>query len=77
MALAYHQAECQDDSWFGGSIELWRGLSGSAEAILALEMNGKPLPIDHGAPVREVAPGIAGARAVRWLDRIVVEDEEI
>lgn len=39
-------------------------------------MNGKPLPVNHGYPVRVVAPAIAGARAVKWLDHITVQLEE-
>lgn len=39
-------------------------------------MNDKPLPINHGYPVRIIAPGIAGARSVKWLDRITVQDSE-
>lgn len=39
-------------------------------------MNGKPLAIDHGAPVRVIVPGVAGARSVKWLDRITVQAEE-
>lgn len=39
-------------------------------------MNGKPLSYKHGYPVRIVAPGIAGARSVKWLDRITVQLEE-
>jgi len=39
-------------------------------------MNGKPLTTEHGFPVRVVTPGIAGARAVKWLDRITVQDTE-
>ena len=39
-------------------------------------MNGKPLPINHGAPVRVIAPGIAGARCVKWLERITVQPTE-
>ena len=39
-------------------------------------MNGKVLPIRHGYPVRVCTPGIAGARAVKWLDRITVQLEE-
>jgi len=76
VAFACHQTHCQDDSWYGGSISLSRALSEDAEVILALEMNGIFLPIDHGAPVRIVAPGIAGARSVKWLDRITVQDRE-
>lgn len=76
VAFACHQTSCQDDSWYGGSIELARALDPSAEIILALQMNGEELPLDHGAPVRVIAPGIAGARSVKWLDRITVQDFE-
>ncbi len=36
-------------------------------------MNGRPLPVKHGYPFRIIAPGIAGARSVKWLDRITVQ----
>ena len=36
-------------------------------------MNGKPLPPNHGFPARIITPGIAGARSVKWLDRITVQ----
>mmetsp|Transcript_6570 Transcript_6570/g.13260 ORF Transcript_6570/g.13260 Transcript_6570/m.13260 type:complete len:224 (+) Transcript_6570:1657-2328(+) len=39
-------------------------------------MNGKPLPADHGYPLRAVAPGIVGARNVKWLGKIVASDKE-
>ena len=39
-------------------------------------MNSKPLPVKHGAPVRIIAPGIAGARCVKWLERITVQFTE-
>lgn len=39
-------------------------------------MNGKPLTKEHGFPVRVVAPGIAGARSVKWVDRITVQTVE-
>lgn len=39
-------------------------------------MNGKPLSKEHGFPVRVVAPGIAGARSVKWVDRITVQTVE-
>jgi sulfite oxidase len=44
--------------------------------MLALEMNDKPLPPNHGAPVRVVTPGIAGARSVKWLDKVTVQMTE-
>lgn len=39
-------------------------------------MNGEPLTAKHGFPVRVVIPGIAGARAVKWLDQITVQEGE-
>ena len=39
-------------------------------------MNGKTLPANHGYPVRVIVPGVAGARSVKWLDRITVQEEE-
>lgn len=39
-------------------------------------MNGQPLPVNHGFPIRIIAPGIAGARSVKWLDRITVQTDE-
>jgi sulfite oxidase len=35
-------------------------------------MNGDPLPLVHGAPLRVVVPGYIGARSVKWLERIEV-----
>ena len=37
-------------------------------AMLAVAMNGKPLPIEHGFPVRMVVPGLYGyVSATKWL----------
>jgi sulfite oxidase len=48
----------------------------SRGVILALEMNGSPLSPKHGAPVRVITPGIAGARSVKWLDTITIQPKE-
>ena len=37
-------------------------------------MNGKPLPQEHGFPLRGVVPGFIGARSVKGLKKIVVSD---
>lgn len=39
-------------------------------------MNDVEIPRDHGYPVRLIAPGIAGARNVKWLNKITLSDEE-
>lgn len=36
----------------------------------------RPLSKDHGFPVRVIAPGIVGARNVKWLSRIITSKEE-
>lgn len=40
------------------------------DTLLALEMNGKPLPRAHGAPVRLLVPGWYGMASVKWVKRI-------
>ena len=40
--------------------------------ILCYEMNGEPLPAEHGAPMRLIAPGWFGVANVKWLRRIEV-----
>lgn len=40
------------------------------EVLLAYEMNGGPLPVQHGSPVRLVVPGWYGMAHVKWLRRI-------
>ncbi|KKZ65697.1 sulfite oxidase [[Emmonsia] crescens] len=76
VSFTCDQLQCQDDSYYGGSIELWRAMAVDREVILALEMNGKPLQPAYGYPVRIVAPGVAGARWVKWLDTISVGPHE-
>jgi sulfane dehydrogenase subunit SoxC len=46
-----------------------------AEALLAYEMNGGPLPPQHGYPVRLIIPGWYGMAQVKWLTRITVTAE--
>ena len=44
------------------------------EVIVAWEMNGEPLHLYHGAPVRLVVPGWYGVSNVKWLNQIHVQD---
>lgn len=54
------------------SLTLDEALAG--EALLAFELNGEPLPPQHGAPLRLVVPGWYGMTSVKWLERITVLD---
>lgn len=57
---------------YGGSVTLPKALAG--EVLLSWAMNGQPIPPVHGAPVRVVVPGYIGARSVKWVERITVQD---
>jgi len=43
--------------------------------LLCFEMNGEPLPPEHGFPVRLIAPGWYGVANVKWLTHIEVTDQ--
>ncbi len=46
------------------------------DTLLAYEMNGQPLPVQHGFPLRVIAPGWASDSWVKWLQHIEVLDHE-
>jgi len=64
------------DQLFSTSVDGWTcstPLDGLAESepLLAIGMNGEPLPIDHGFPVRMIVPGLYGfISATKWVTRI-------
>ncbi|HCT75280.1 MAG TPA: molybdopterin-binding oxidoreductase [Micromonosporaceae bacterium] len=46
-------------------------LSDGRDALLAVGMNGEPLPVEHGFPVRMVTPGLYGyVSACKWLTEL-------
>lgn len=47
----------------------------SPDNLLCYEMNGEPLPPEHGFPVRLIAPGWYGVANVKWLTRIEVRNQ--
>ncbi|MFL6371993.1 MAG: molybdopterin-dependent oxidoreductase [Nitrososphaera sp.] len=53
-------------------IPLDRGLMDGT--ILAYEMNGVPLPAEHGFPVRAIVPGIYGMMNAKWITEIELVD---
>ncbi|BCY07689.1 sulfite oxidase [Actinoplanes sp. L3-i22] len=47
------------------------------DVLLAYEMNGEPLPPDHGAPVRVIVPHWIGIASIKWVGRIEVSAEPL
>lgn len=42
------------------------------DALLALEINGEPLHLDHGFPVRPIAPNRPGVLQTKWVIKVTV-----
>ncbi|GAB3410533.1 molybdopterin-dependent oxidoreductase [Schumannella luteola] len=53
-------------------MEMPAGFSADPMTLVALELNGEVLDIDHGYPARVIAPGRPGALQTKWLARIEV-----
>jgi DMSO/TMAO reductase YedYZ molybdopterin-dependent catalytic subunit len=47
------------------------------DTILAYEMNGEPLPTDHGYPVRLLNPGHYGTKNPKWIVNIQLAEKHI
>ncbi|BCA54497.1 putative Sulfite:cytochrome c oxidoreductase, subunit A [Nitrospira sp. KM1] len=46
------------------------------DTLVAYEMNGRPLPVLHGAPLRVITPGWMADSWTKWLTHITVQEEE-
>lgn len=56
------------------SHPLWKGME--PHTLIALEMNGKPVPHLHGGPARLLVPGWVGSASIKWLTRLTLADKE-
>jgi DMSO/TMAO reductase YedYZ molybdopterin-dependent catalytic subunit len=56
------------------SHPIWKALE--PHTLLALEMNGKPVPHLHGGPVRLIVPGWVGSASIKWVTQITLADKE-
>ena len=69
-----------DPNWVTGGVDLGpvrRPLpiaKALDDVLLAYEMNGEPLPPDHGFPVRVVVPSWIGISSIKWVGAIEVSD---
>jgi sulfite oxidase len=58
------------------SIPIKKALNRFGDVVLAYEMNDRPLPVQHGFPLRAIVPGHVGVRNVKWLSKIRLSGEE-
>ncbi|KAE9551963.1 hypothetical protein FO519_004815 [Halicephalobus sp. NKZ332] len=71
----FEGADCDSSgAHYGGSIPFEKAMK--PEVIVAYKMNDEDIPRDHGFPIRLIAPGILGARNVKWLKTIRLSEEE-
>jgi DMSO/TMAO reductase YedYZ molybdopterin-dependent catalytic subunit len=55
------------------SIPLEKGMQ---DALLAWEMNGQPIPLVHGGPLRLIVPGYFGVNNVKFVKRLAFTPDE-
>ena len=46
------------------------------DTLLALDIKGEPLHLEHGFPARIIAPNRPGVLQTKWVSRITVSDPE-
>jgi DMSO/TMAO reductase YedYZ molybdopterin-dependent catalytic subunit len=62
----------EEEAAFAKGIPIEKALH--PDTLVVYEMNGVPLPREHGGPVRALVPGWYGTYQVKWLTRIEVLD---
>ncbi|WP_119967339.1 SorT family sulfite dehydrogenase catalytic subunit [Simplicispira lacusdiani] len=46
------------------------------DAVLAWELNGEPIPLAHGGPVRLIVPGYQGVNNIKYVKRLALTREQ-
>lgn len=49
---------------------------GLQDCLLAWEMNGQPIPITHGGPLRLIVPGYYGCNQIKYIKRLAFTAEQ-
>jgi DMSO/TMAO reductase YedYZ molybdopterin-dependent catalytic subunit len=55
------------------SVPIEKGLD---DCILAWAMNGEPIPLAHGGPLRMIVPGYFGINSVKFLKKLAFTEQE-
>jgi sulfite dehydrogenase len=51
-------------------------VSAMADALLAWELNGVPIPLAHGGPLRLIVPGYTGVNNIKYIERLAFTAQE-
>ena len=51
-------------------------LSAMQDAMLAWEMNGEPIPLAHGGPLRLIVPGYSGVNNIKYIKRLAFTKDQ-
>jgi len=74
--IVFRGADQGDVGEAAGPVRFERSLpvtdAGQSGSLLAYAMNGEPLPLEHGYPVRLIVPGWYAVASVKWLTQIEV-----
>jgi DMSO/TMAO reductase YedYZ molybdopterin-dependent catalytic subunit len=80
-AVVFKGADGVADERAGAATRFDRSLNleevRESEVLLAYLMNGEPLPVQHGYPLRAIVPGWYGVASVKWLAEIEVVDRPL
>jgi DMSO/TMAO reductase YedYZ molybdopterin-dependent catalytic subunit len=67
--------ETGDHLTFVRSLALGHAVDPDSDILIAYEMNGAPLELDHGSPFRLIVPRWYAVASVKWLQRIDILDQ--
>jgi DMSO/TMAO reductase YedYZ molybdopterin-dependent catalytic subunit len=69
------EPDSEKDIPYARSIQIDK--ASDPDTLLALQMNGVPLPLENGFPVRALVPGSYAMDSVKWIEKIeVLEDPD-
>ena len=66
----------EDGVTYGISIPIQKAVNPRGDVMFVWEMNGEPLPPDHGAPVRMLTPGHVGNKSCKFVESITIQEKE-
>ena len=46
------------------------------DVLLAYEIDGEPLPVEHGGPMRMIVPHLYGWKSAKFLTRLIFQDHD-